>query len=139
MVSSARQANCARASSLSARWRACVLGGVHRVGFPAVALMGCSLSKAQEELLTAHFQSAWVCLDGDEAGRNASKECAERLVNRMFIKVAELGEGKQPDTLTGEELQKLFTGGKISYQDAVAAADNPDELKLAFAGVSRGL
>ena len=38
-----------------------------------------------------------------------------------------------------QSLQKLFTGGKISYQDAVAAADNPDELKLAFAGVSRGL
>ncbi|MBL8841560.1 MAG: PilT/PilU family type 4a pilus ATPase [Planctomycetes bacterium] len=38
-----------------------------------------------------------------------------------------------------QSLQKLYTSGKIAMQDAVAAADNPDELKLAFAGVSRGL
>jgi twitching motility protein PilT len=38
-----------------------------------------------------------------------------------------------------QSLQKLYTGGKIALQDALAAADNPDELKLAFAGVSRGL
>ena len=38
-----------------------------------------------------------------------------------------------------QSLQKLFSSGKIAYQDALAAADNPDELKLAFAGVSRGL
>lgn len=38
-----------------------------------------------------------------------------------------------------QSLQGLFEAGRITYQDAIAAADNPDELKLAFAGVSRGL
>jgi twitching motility protein PilT len=43
-------------------------------------------------------------------------------------------------TLTfAQSLQKLYAAGKIAYQDALAAADNPDELKLTLAGVSRGL
>jgi twitching motility protein PilT len=38
-----------------------------------------------------------------------------------------------------QSLRDLHTSGKIGYQDALAAADNPDELKLALAGVSRGI
>ena len=38
-----------------------------------------------------------------------------------------------------QSIQELHTSGKISFQDALAAADNPDELKLALSGVSRGL
>ena len=56
----------------------------------------------------------------------------------------ELPKALAQDTFFGtmtfaQSLQKLFASGKIAYQDALAAADNPDELKLAFAGVSRGL
>jgi len=56
----------------------------------------------------------------------------------------ELPKSLAQDTFFGtmtfaQSLQKLFSSGKIAYQDALAAADNPDELKLAFAGVSRGL
>ena len=42
---------------------------VNEAGFPAVALMGSSLSEAQEELLAATFERVVVMLDGDETGR----------------------------------------------------------------------
>ncbi len=38
-----------------------------------------------------------------------------------------------------QSITELHTSGKITYQDALANADNPDELKLALAGVSRGI
>jgi twitching motility protein PilT len=38
-----------------------------------------------------------------------------------------------------QSIQKLYTDGLISYQDALAAADNPDELKLVLSGVTRGV
>ncbi len=59
-------------------------------------------------------------------------------------KTDELDKALRQDTFFGtmtflQSLQELYNSGKISYNDAVAAADNPDELKLALAGVSRGL
>src|SRR5579864_5756946 len=45
---------------------------VHQAGLPAVALMGSSLSQAQEQLLTAHFKSIHLLFDGDNAGRQAT-------------------------------------------------------------------
>ena len=38
-----------------------------------------------------------------------------------------------------QSIQGLYESGKVSYEDALAAADNPDELKLALEGVTRGL
>jgi hypothetical protein len=45
---------------------------VHQAGLPCVvALMGCSLSRRQEELLQEHFREVVLLLDGDTAGRRA--------------------------------------------------------------------
>ena len=46
---------------------------VTQAGYPCVALMGSTMSKAQEELLAEHFAHVVVMLDGDEAG----KSCVE--------------------------------------------------------------
>jgi DNA primase len=81
---------------------------VTAAGWPCVALMGSSLSQTQEDLLTTHFQSAWLLFDGDEAGRNATKECVERLVRRMFVRVAELASGRQPDQMEPGEVRALL-------------------------------
>lgn len=81
---------------------------VWQAGFPAVALMGCSLSAPQEELLVSHFSAAWLMLDGDEAGRAGTAACVERLVRRMFVRVVEVPDGKQPDMLEAGELQGLL-------------------------------
>ncbi len=51
---------------------------VTQAGFPCVALMGSTMSKAQEELLAENFGHVVVMLDGDEAGREAAQEIAER-------------------------------------------------------------
>ncbi len=82
---------------------------VHQAGFPAVALMGCSLSEAQDRLLAAKFERVVVMLDGDEAGRQAAAEILARLAARMWVRAATVAEGKQPDQLSGDELQQLLT------------------------------
>lgn len=81
---------------------------VHQAGFPAVALMGSSLSEAQEEILTAKFERAVVMLDGDEPGRLATAECLIRLGQRMWVRVARLPDAIQPDLLTTNELQRAL-------------------------------
>jgi DNA primase len=82
---------------------------VHEAGFPAVALMGSSLSEAQEQLLAAHFTQVVLMLDGDEAGSRAAAEIAARLVRTVFVRIVDVGEGKQPDQLSSEVIQKLLT------------------------------
>jgi twitching motility protein PilT len=53
---------------------------------------------------------------------------------------AALREGEFFGTMTFmQSLARLYREGKISYHDALTAADNPDELKLVLAGVTRGL
>jgi DNA primase len=81
---------------------------VHQAGFSALALMGCSLSEAQEELLAAKFERIVIMLDGDEAGREATAEILVRLAPRMWVRAAMVPEGKQPDQLSGDELQELL-------------------------------
>ena len=73
-----------------------------------VALMGSSMSARQEELLTARFKRVTIMLDGDEAGQKAAEEIAGRLVHKMFVRIIELPESKQPDKLSPEELRKLL-------------------------------
>jgi DNA primase len=48
-------------------------------------------------------------LDGDEAGRSAAVEIAQRLVKRLYVRIIDLADGKQPDQLTSEEIQALLT------------------------------
>jgi DNA primase len=81
---------------------------VSDAGFPCVALMGCTMSEAQEELLVRHFQAACLVLDGDEPGKQATIECLTRLGPRMWVRAAMLLDGKQPDQLSSEELQQLL-------------------------------
>jgi DNA primase len=81
---------------------------VVEAGFPCVALMGSSLSEAQEELLVKHFGRAWLMLDGDEAGRNAAAECVTRIGLRMWVRLAQVPVGKQPDQLSADELKVLL-------------------------------
>ena len=81
--------------------------GIARV----VALMGCQLSHAQEELLAAHLQPGdhiILMLDEDDAGRAGREYALQRLATRAFVKVFGYGrEGQQPTDLSAEELQSL--------------------------------
>lgn len=79
---------------------------VSQAGYPCVALMGSSMSKNQERLLAEKFGGVVVMLDGDEAGRVAAEEIADRLQRVVFsVKTVELPDGVQPDQLSNSELQ----------------------------------
>lgn len=77
-------------------------------GFPCIALMGSSMSKAQEDLIIRHFNVACILLDGNDAGRQGSADCLARLGRHLFVYAPELPEGKQPDSLSDDELFELI-------------------------------
>jgi DNA primase len=83
--------------------------GLRRV----VALMGCSLSTAQEELLTratTQHTRVIVMLDEDEAGRAGRVQILNRLALKMFVQIFRFKqEGQQPEALTADELEALRT------------------------------
>ncbi len=83
---------------------------VHQAGYPfVVALMGCSMSERQEELLVERGSKGIILmLDGDEAGQRGAAEIAARLVRRVFTRVVDLPAGKQPDQMAAEEIQELL-------------------------------
>jgi DNA primase len=80
---------------------------LHQLGYPAVGLMGSSLSEAQRKLLE-RFQRVVIMLDGDEAGRAAARKIAAMLITSRFVRVVKLLDGTQPDTLSAEEVQKIL-------------------------------
>lgn len=73
-----------------------------------VALMGCSLSKQQEERLVSCLERVTIMLDGDDAGRKATTEIADRLMRTLYVRVIDLPTEKQPDGLSEQELQLLL-------------------------------
>lgn len=82
--------------------------GIRRV----VALMGSSLSPAQELLLRQHtgrLDRILVMFDEDEAGRTGRADLAQRLTRFAFVKVHVFAaEGQQPEQLTQEELTAIL-------------------------------
>jgi DNA primase len=69
--------------------------------------MGCSLSAEQEKLLS-RFSHVILFLDGDQAGREAAKEIAARLVHNHFVRVVSPGEGRQPDQMKASEISEAL-------------------------------
>ena len=67
-----------------------------------VALMGCSMSDDQEELLVRHFRQVVITLDGDEAGRRAADEIAGRLAHKVWVRLLDL-----PEVRTGSRTSSL--------------------------------
>ena len=78
---------------------------VSQAGFPCVALMGCSMSLQQHELLARRYRRVMLMLDGDEAGQAAKQEIANRLLYSHWIRAVSLAQGIQPDHLSTEELR----------------------------------
>jgi DNA primase len=104
-------------SAASATRRAVVVEGffdclkVHQAGHgTVVALMGASLSDVQAKLLEQHFRELILMLDGDEAGRRASRMVAAQLRGRMPLRIAWMPEGRQPDQLSDPEIQRILDG-----------------------------
>ncbi len=77
-----------------------------------VALMGSTMSTAQEELIrkhTDHKSQVIVMLDEDEAGRAGREDIANRLSKFCFVKVHVFEqEGQQPEDMSKEDVIQLF-------------------------------
>ena len=57
---------------------------LNQLGFPAVALLGMSMSEKQKDLiLTLPTKEIILCLDNDEAGQRGKKRAFELLDNKV--------------------------------------------------------
>jgi DNA primase len=84
---------------------------VSQAGYPCVALMGSTMSPAQERLLAEKFSEIVVMLDGDEAGQVATQTISDRLQQAVFkVETVELPDGVQPDQLSDGELRAALDG-----------------------------
>jgi DNA primase len=87
---------------------------VMQAGFPCVALMGSTMSNAQEEIIREHFAHVVVMLDGDEAGRGASEGIVDRLRRVVFqANMVTLDDGVQPDQLSESALCHLMNSNLV--------------------------
>jgi len=81
-----------------------------------VALMGSTMSTAQEILIKQHtdrHSQVIVILDEDESGRAGREDIAVRLAKFVFVRTHVFAhEGQQPDKLSAEEMQQ-FIGGVL--------------------------
>lgn len=76
-----------------------------QIGFPTVALLGIQLSTTQLQLLYPCSRIV-LMLDGDDAGRSASRKIANALTQHAGIRVGriELPQGLDPDDLSDTDL-----------------------------------
>jgi DNA primase len=86
---------------------------LHQLGYrKAVALMGSTMSAAQEELIKRHTDGnshVIVILDEDEAGKAGREDIAVRLAKFCFVKTHVFNQpGAQPDQLSAEDVAALF-------------------------------
>jgi DNA primase len=82
---------------------------VIQAGFPCVALMGSTMSRTQEHLLAEYFGNVGVMLDGDDAGRGAAPDIADRLQRVVYqVHSIELPQNAQPDNLSVDELRRIL-------------------------------
>ena len=71
--------------------------------------MGRDLSDEQIALLTQSGATRLtLMLDGDEPGRTAAESFLPRLARSFFVRLAELPEGEQPDTVAEDLLTTLL-------------------------------
>jgi DNA primase len=79
--------------------------------FPAVGLLGSTVSEHQIALLREHcprLRQIVVLMDGDEAGRKAADVVAPLLARAYPTRIVDLPEGAEPDTVDLGELRGLL-------------------------------
>ena len=82
---------------------------VHQAGFPnVVALMGSSMSDAQERHIKSVADQVVLLFDGDEAGRACARKVAGRLITKLFVHIVKIEQNLQPDGLAIEQVQHML-------------------------------
>ena len=78
---------------------------LHRLGVPVVALMGTAISPEQIALLEARkTKFVYLMLDGDDPGREAADAILPLLARSFLVKVIDLPDGMEPDTVNVESV-----------------------------------
>lgn len=97
----------------------------HRAGVTsAVASLGTALAEDQVRLLKRWCDEVVILYDADTAGKKATERACELLeAEGLRVKVAQVGEGKDPDDL-------LEAGGPEAVQRIVDQAVSPMEFRL---------
>ncbi len=89
-----------------------------------VALMGTACTKEQENLIRRLSPNVILCLDGDDAGVQATLHLGEQfLKNGIEVKVVSLPDGDDPDTF-------ILKNGKERFEGLVESALNFSDFKL---------
>ena len=106
-----------RAAALVEQWKGIVVvegffGALrwHQAGVPAVALMGCEISRSQIRRLSALTDRIWLMLDRDDAGREAQEKATVALARHVFVRMMPYpdGPGSEPEDFAPEELLSLI-------------------------------
>jgi DNA primase len=83
---------------------------LHQAGHAnVVALMGSSISDAQEQLLLAHTDRLALMFDGDDAGAKCLREFYVRLRRCLYLREIHLEPGEQPDALSEDRIRELLS------------------------------
>jgi DNA primase len=77
----------------------------------AVAVMGSTISEAQEQLIldaVGPQGRVTLCFDGDQSGQSCTQDALQRLSQCVFVRAVRLGANIQPDDLQEDEVKALF-------------------------------
>ena len=86
---------------------------MHQLGFTnTLALLHADISQQQIKILGGVTDYIYIMLDGDKAGRDASEKIKILLNHRFIKKVCYLPDGKDPDNLSKEEIEKTIKEAK---------------------------
>ena len=88
----------------------------------AVALLGTRMSDAQAAWL-AQATAVVLLLDGDDAGRRAARDIAERLAPAVPIQIYNLPDGAEPEDLQDHELASVVANSFISLLNPYPSTD----------------
>jgi len=81
---------------------------LHQLGYKnSIALMGTSMSLAQEHLILDHARSVILMFDGDPAGRSCTLRIKQQLAGKLSVRTIILPDGIQPEHLTPSMLQEM--------------------------------
>ncbi len=83
---------------------------LHTAGFEnAVAPLGTSLTEEQAKLLRRYADKTIICMDADEAGRNAAVRAAGLLLEQGFaVNIVPLPDGEDPDSFVQQQGKEAF-------------------------------
>jgi DNA primase len=84
---------------------------LHQNGFPSVAILGATLSKTQEELLSKlPVGELVICLDNDEAGQKGKEKLMACMSQNFVVSYIKLPKGVKDiqDVKTETELKAII-------------------------------